>query len=195
MNDLKNIAIFASGSGSNAEEIIKYFDNHNYIKTCCILSNRKDAFVHQRAKKLEIPSFWFTKNEITPNGRVAEILEKFKTDYIILAGYMLFIPEWITTTYGNRILNIHPALLPKYGGKGMYGEHVHNAVIVAGEKESGITIHLVNNEYDKGSILFQQHCNISPTDTPDTLAEKIHQMEHEFYPKIIEQYIIQQNKS
>lgn len=194
MNCITNIAIFASGSGTNAEAIIKYFQNQDSIKVQCILSNKEDAFVHQRAKNLKIPSFSFTKNEMTENGKVSEILESLNIDYIILAGYMLLIPEWIIKRFNNRIINIHPALLPKYGGKGMYGSRVHHAVIEAGEHESGITIHLVNNEYDKGEILFQKKCNILLGETPDSLAVKIHQLEHEYYPKIIEQYIVHNNK-
>jgi len=191
MKPINNIAIFASGSGSNAEEIIKHFKDNPYIKVCCVLSNKKDAYVHQRAKNYNIPSYSFDNSEIADNeSKVFEILTEFEINYIVLAGYLKLIPDWIIEMYPNRILNIHPALLPKFGGKGMYGINVHKAVIAKGEKESGITIHLVNSEYDKGKILFQDKCPVLPDDTPESLAMKIHSLEHRNYPKLIESFIL-----
>ena len=191
MQRANNIAIFASGSGTNAEEIIKHFKNHASIKVCCVLSDKADAQVHARAEKYDIPSFSFYKSEIMTNdGKVFEILNNFGINFIVLAGYMQLIPGWIIDRYHNSVLNIHPALLPKFGGKGMYGHHVHEAVISSGEKKSGITVHLVNKEYDKGKILFQDTVAILPDDTPDMLAEKIQKLEHEHYSKIIENFIL-----
>lgn len=186
----KKIAIFASGSGSNAEVIATYFKQHSQIEVSCILTNNPDAFVLKRAKKLGIPTYIFTRNELKANECVSTILNKEEIDYIVLAGYMKLIPEWMVNKYQNRILNIHPALLPKYGGKGMYGLHVHSAVIDAQELESGITIHLVNIEYDKGEILYQAKCPVLSEDTPETLAERVHQLEHLHYPQIIEKHIL-----
>ncbi|MDD2564355.1 MAG: phosphoribosylglycinamide formyltransferase [Salinivirgaceae bacterium] len=191
----KNIAIFASGSGSNAEVIVKHFKQHSYIDVSCIFTNNKDAYVLQRANKLNIPAYIFVANDIKQNGRIAETLENERIDFIILAGYMKLIPEWMVYKYKNRIVNIHPALLPKYGGKGMYGSHVHEAVINAQESETGITIHIVNNEYDKGGILYQASCPILPNDNPKTLAERIHKLEHQHYPRVIENYILSLNVS
>jgi phosphoribosylglycinamide formyltransferase 1 len=184
-----NLSIFASGSGSNAENIGNYFLHHSHIQVSQILSNRTDAFVLERAKKLNIPSSTFTRLEFKESG----FLEKLeKADYIILAGFLWLIPNYLIKAFPEKIINIHPALLPKYGGKGMYGDHVHKAVIDAGEKESGITIHLVNEEYDKGQILFQAKCEVTADDTPESLAKKIHELEQEHFPKAIEEYILKQ---
>lgn len=181
-----SIVILASGSGTNAENIANYFASNDYIQVSQILSNKKDAFVLERAKKLGIPSSTFSKTDF----QNATFLDRIpEADYIILAGFLWLIPEYLIKAFPNKIINIHPALLPKYGGKGMYGSHVHKAVIEAKEKESGITIHLVNEEYDKGEILFQVKCNIDESDTPDSLAKKIHGLEHEHFPRVIEKYI------
>lgn len=181
-----NIAIFASGSGTNAENIGNHFLDHDQIQVSQILSNKKDAYVLERAKKLSIPSSTFTKSEFND----AAFLDRLQlVDYIILAGFLWLIPEYLIKAFPNRIINIHPALLPKYGGKGMYGDHVHKAVIEAKEKESGITIHFVNEEYDKGKVLFHATCEVTETDSPDSLAQKIHALEQTHFARVIEEYI------
>ncbi len=186
---MKKIAIFASGSGTNAQAIAEYFKNSEHIKISCILSNHQDAYVLERSKMLEIPSYTFNRDEYYNSTKVLQILEKNSVDFIILAGFMWLIPEYLLRAFPNRIVNIHPALLPKYGGKGMYGMHVHQAVISNGEKESGITIHYVNERYDEGNIIFQARCSVRPDDTPETLAQRIHHLEHENYPRVIEELV------
>lgn len=186
-NTSMKLAIFASGSGTNAENIVKYFQNDERVKISRIFTNRPDAFVLERAKSLEIPASVFSREEF----RNPAFLEKLKNiDYIILAGFLWLIPEYLIEAFPNKILNIHPALLPKFGGKGMYGDKVHEAVISSAESESGITIHLVNEEYDKGKILFQAKCDIETNDTPESLASKIHELEYAHFPRIIEEYIL-----
>ena len=181
----KNIAIFASGSGSNAENIIRAFQNSDKISTKIVVSNKADAFVHSRAKNLNIPSVTFPKEEFAKPDKLLQLLEFHQINFIVLAGFLLKISPEIIMKYPRKIINIHPALLPKYGGKGMYGHHVHEAVKSAGEKESGITIHYVNENYDEGSIIFQAKCNIDTADTPDDIAAKVHELEYEFFPKVI----------
>ncbi len=183
-----NIAIFASGSGTNAEQLVKHFSQVDGINTTVILSNKPEAYVLERAKKLGITATTFSKTEfITPD--FLKVLERHEVDYIILAGFLWKIPDYLIQAFENKIINIHPSLLPKYGGKGMYGSHVHEAVIAQKEKTSGITIHLVNEKYDDGRILFQASCDISSEDTPDTLASRIHALEHQYFPQIVEDYI------
>lgn len=182
--------IFASGSGTNAENLIRFFKNDTRIKIRHIITNNPEAGVIQRAEKLGktvhiIPSKIF-KNQ---PEIVLEFLKTEKIDLIILAGFLLKIPEIMVKAYPNRIINIHPSLLPKYGGKGMYGMHVHEAVIAHKEKESGITIHYVNEHYDEGEILFQKKIQVDEHDTPQSLAEKIHALEYEYFPKVISQLI------
>lgn len=189
MNKSVKIAILASGSGSNAENINSYLLNNYDVKIDCIICNKKDAFVIERAKKMEVDSFYFDKNAFHSATEIINLLKARKVDFIILAGFLLKISEEIIRHFENRIINIHPALLPNYGGKGMYGMHVHRSVIENNESESGITIHLVNEEYDKGKILFQAKTLISKTDTPEDLAKKIHQLEYDHFPKIIIDYI------
>ncbi len=185
----KNIAIFASGSGSNAEKIIQYFKARETAQVVCVFSNKSDAFVLERVQKYNIPTQYFPLKDWKQPEPIIERLREFKVDYIILAGFLLKIPQTLIDLYPNRIINIHPALLPKYGGKGMYGKHVHEAVIEAQETESGITIHYIDENYDEGTTIFQATCKVLPTDTPDSLAEKIHLLEHEHFPKVIEQII------
>jgi phosphoribosylglycinamide formyltransferase-1 len=187
---MKNIAIFASGSGTNAENIITYFSTRNSAKVALVLSNRRDAFVLERATRLNVPSYFFDRNGFYETGSVLSCLVSHKTDLIVLAGFLWLVPENILKQFNRKIVNIHPALLPGYGGKGMYGDHVHNAVIKNGEKESGITIHFVNESYDEGDIIFQARCKVDPSDTPYTLARKIHLLEYQHYPRIIEELII-----
>lgn len=182
-----NIAIFASGSGSNAENIIHYFSQKNYFNFPVIVSNKKDAFIHERAKKFKIPSVTFSKEEFQSADTILNLLKIYKIDAIILAGFLLKVPSVLIDAYPNKIVNIHPALLPKFGGKGMYGSHVHEAVAAAGETESGITIHYVNANYDEGSIIFQAKCPVLSTDTPDMIADKVHELEYEHFPRIIDE--------
>ena len=183
------IAIFASGSGSNAENIANYFSNHSNVEVALILTNNPTAFVLDRAKKLGIKSLVFDKNHFSKNDDILHFLDINDIDLIVLAGFLLKIPKKLIKSFPNKIINIHPALLPKYGGKGMYGEKVHQAVVAAKEKESGITIHYVNEEYDEGKIIFQAKCEVLPTDTADDVASKIHLLEYEHFPKVIESLV------
>lgn len=183
----KYIAIFASGSGSNAENIIRYFKNSDKFLFPIIISNKLDAFVHERAKKLGIPSVTFSREDFNQPEKILKLLDFYNIDFIVLAGFLLKISPDIIRAFPNKIINIHPALLPKYGGKGMYGHHVHEAVKLSGEKESGITIHFVNENYDEGNIISQVKCTIDENDSPDDIATKVHALEYEFFPKVIEE--------
>lgn len=183
------LVILASGSGTNAENIIKYFKQHSLIKITKVLSNKKDAKVLQRAKQLGIPFESFSRDDFSNSTKVLDIL-KSNADYVILAGFLWKIPENIIQVFPNEIINIHPALLPKYGGKGMYGMHVHNAVVKNKEKESGITIHYVNENYDEGAIIFQEKVKVKPSDSPEDVAQNIHKLEYKYFPKIIEEVIL-----
>jgi phosphoribosylglycinamide formyltransferase-1 len=187
---MRNIAIFASGSGTNAENIIKYFSNKNSARVCLVMSNKREAYVLKRAAAHNIKSVFFERGEFYNSERILDYLLLNKIDFIVLAGFLWLVPESILTRYEDRIVNIHPALLPRYGGKGMYGEKVHAAVINNHDDESGITIHYVNSVYDEGDIIFQARCKVEPSDTPDSLAAKVHALEYEYYPKIIEDLII-----
>lgn len=184
------IAVFASGSGTNAENIVKYFKNSTLCKVELILSNKNNAYVLERAKQLGVHSFVFSANQLNETTLVDDLLEENCIDFIILAGFLLKIPQRIIEKYPSKIINIHPALLPSsYGGRGMYGMNVHRAVIDAGETESGITIHLVDEHYDNGRILFQAVCKIVPGETPESLAEKTHLLEYRHYPEVIEKFL------
>lgn len=228
-----NIAIFASGNGTNAERIMEFFKDSNDANVSLIITDNKDAFVRERAKKFDVPSIYFERkyfkkkcnkqnddrerncggnnhqnkelcggnnhqhNELCGENKLNRVeyhefkdnllktLDEYDIDFIVLAGFLSLIPKWLIKKYNNRIINIHPALLPKYGGKGMYGDKVHKAVIEAKEKESGITIHYVNEEYDSGNIIFQAKCKVESTDTIESLANKIHKLEHKNYPEVI----------
>ena len=184
-----NIAIFASGSGTNAQRIIEYFKDDSEVNICRIFCNNPSAFVLQRAEKLNIPSLLFSKDDFYAEGIVADTLQSDRTDWIILAGFLWLIPQFLINRYPDRIVNIHPALLPKYGGKGMYGNRVHKAVIENGEDKSGITIHFVNQNYDEGQIIFQAKCDVHVKDTPQSLALKIHELEYKHFPEVIEELI------
>ena len=186
---MTHIAIFASGNGTNAQRISEYFMKSTKVKITCVYSNKKDAYVLTRAKNLNIRTFVFDKTAFYESNEILNKLLDEKTDLIVLAGFLWKIPLPILQNFRNRIINIHPALLPKYGGKGMYGSHVHEAVINSGDAESGITIHYVNENYDEGEIIFQAKCNVDSTDTPESLAAKIHQLEFSYYPRIIENVI------
>lgn len=185
-----NIAIFASGSGTNAENIIKFFTSSKHIKVALVMSNKNDAYVLERARKLGVPAYNFSPYELNDTILVDEILENFKIDAIVLAGFLMKIPDRLLNKFPERILNIHPSLLPKFGGKGMYGAKVHKAVLDSGEQESGITIHLVDGTYDNGRTLFQSKCNIIEGDTPDSLAERIHSLEYKHFPAVVEEYLV-----
>ena len=180
---MKNIVLFASGNGSNAEEIIRYFKKNNQGTVVAIFSNKPDAKVLDRAKNHNIPSVVFNKAQLN-EGFVLEKLHQFQPDLIVLAGFLLKFPESILKEY-PKVINIHPALLPKYGGKGMYGMNVHQAVLENKETETGITIHYVTPNYDEGTIIFQKRVTISDCKTPEAIAEKVHELEHRYFPKVI----------
>jgi phosphoribosylglycinamide formyltransferase-1 len=186
---MRNIAIFASGSGTNAENIIKFFSNNKSAKVSLVLSNKREAYVLKRAATLNVRSVFFDRKELYEKNKVLRYLTMYKIDFIVLAGFLWLIPENILDVYEKRIVNIHPALLPKYGGKGMYGEKVHEEVIASHDKESGITIHYVNKAYDEGDIVFQARCKVDPQDTPGSLAAKVHTLEYEYFPKVIEELV------
>lgn len=187
---MKKIAIFASGSGSNAENIVEYFNQNPEICVKMILCNVPDAYVLERAKKHNLPAIIFNREELRNPEKILRRLQQEEIDFIVLAGFLWLMPDYIVAAFPNRIVNIHPALLPAYGGKGMYGHHVHEAVIAAGEKESGITIHYVNNHYDEGSPIFQAKCPVLPDDTPDDLAARVHELEYAHFPRVIEETIL-----
>jgi len=187
---MKRIVILASGSGTNAENIIKYFKNSHLISVVQVLSNKKEAKVLDRAKRLEINSLVFNRNTFYNSEELLNNL-KSTTDYIILAGFLWKIPSNIIEAFPNKIINIHPALLPKYGGQGMYGMHVHNAVVNNKEKESGITIHYVNENYDEGAIIFQKSFEVLVCNTAEDVAAKIHILEQENFPQVIEKVILE----
>ena len=189
MTDPKNIAILASGSGSNAEKIIHYFKNHKTIKIACVITNNENAGVIERAEKAHVPSKYFSKDDFENPSFLLQYLKSKEVDYIVLAGFLLKIAPEIIAQYPDKIINIHPALLPKYGGKGMYGNNVHESVILNKETESGISIHLVNENYDEGRIIFQAKCDISPQMGAKQLSAKVQQLEHQHFPKIIEEYL------
>ncbi len=182
------VAILASGSGTNAENIVNYFKDNNNVEIAMIASNKPGAYVLERAKKLGVPYYHFTNEELK-EGMVANQLILKRIDFIVLAGFLQKIPSGLIQVFPNRIINIHPALLPNYGGKGMYGDKVHQAVIEKGDKESGISIHYVNENYDEGAIIFQAKCEINENDTSESLAKKIHELEYRHFPKVIEETI------
>jgi len=186
---MNRIAVFASGSGSNAENLIRYFYGSDIINIKLVLSNKKEAFVLERAKKLGVQTKVFSREDFYGSKQVLLALKDQQIDYIVLAGFLWLIPEYLLDAFPNRIVNIHPALLPKYGGKGMYGMNVHREVVKQGETHSGISIHLVNKEYDKGKILFQATVPVNKDDSPEDLARKVHELEYEHYPKVVEAYI------
>lgn len=183
---MKNVAIFASGSGTNAENIARYFSKSETVKAAVVLSNNKNVGVHARVNNLGIPSFVFSRDEFVEGTPILAKLAEYQIDLIVLAGFMNKISDALLTAYPGKIINIHPALLPKHGGKGMYGMHVHEAVVAAGEKESGITIHYINENYDEGDIIFQAKCEVLPADTPEEVATKVHALEYAHYPHVID---------
>ncbi|MBK7409447.1 MAG: phosphoribosylglycinamide formyltransferase [Saprospirales bacterium] len=184
-----HIAIFASGTGTNARKIMEYFASSPEVRIALVISNRKDAFVLQIAEEKGIPTLLINKESFYESHALLAALREYSISMIVLAGFLWLIPGYLVKAFEHRILNIHPALLPKFGGKGMYGHHVHEAVLASGEKESGITIHLVDERYDHGSNIFQARCPVEATDTPDTVAKKVQQLEHHYYPQVIDEYI------
>lgn len=186
---MKNIAIFASGEGTNAQNIINYFAESENVKIALIVSNKPTANVLNRAKNANIPTLLIDRKVFYDTDETIEKLKSAKIDFIILAGFLWLIPEILIKAFPNKIINIHPALLPKFGGKGMYGMNVHKAIIESKEKESGITIHFVDEKYDEGKIISQHKCKVEENDTSEMVAQKIHQLEYEFFPKAIE-YVI-----
>ncbi len=181
---MQRILIFASGSGTNAQNIIEYFSEKPIATVVAVFSNNSNATVLEKAQKLNVPTVIFSKEELN-SGNTLQKISEFQPDLIVLAGFLLKVPENLIEAFPNRIINIHPALLPKFGGKGMYGIHIHKAVVENNEKETGITIHYVNENYDEGNIIFQQSVALSETDTPESVAVKIHALEQEHFPEII----------
>ncbi len=186
---MKHIVIFASGAGTNAENIIRYFSNEKEAKVSLVLSNKPQAKVLVRAAALGVDSVFFDRRQFYETGEVQLMLRDRNTDLIVLAGFLWLVPQPIIDEYRGRIINIHPALLPLFGGMGMYGERVHRAVLDAGCTESGITIHYVNEEYDSGDIIFQARCPVLPDDDTDALASRVHELEYRHYPAVISKII------
>ena len=185
----KKLAIFASGSGSNAQNICNYFANHSDIEVVLICTNKPDAFIVKRAEKLNLPVTFITKTELNNFNGLYKTLQNTKVDFIILAGFLLKLPAVMVKKYKNRILNIHPSLLPKYGGRGMYGNNVHKAVLANKEIESGISVHFVTQNYDEGELILQEKCSVLENETLNTLVAKIHQLEQEYFPIAIEKVL------
>ncbi len=187
---MKNIAIFASGHGTNARAIMKYFSENKDVKVVLVVATKPGIGVFEFAEEAGVPcEVCLPKTDFSQSGKLDALLKEYDVSNIVLAGCLAFIPSWLTTAYENKIVNIHPSLLPKYGGKGMYGDRVHEAVLAAKEKESGITIHIVNEEFDSGLIIFQAKCEVKSDDTPDSLATRIHALEHKHFPEVIEKWV------
>jgi phosphoribosylglycinamide formyltransferase-1 len=187
----KHIVIFASGSGSNAQRLMEYFDHHPSIRIVALFANNAEAYALERAKKFNIPTHVFTREDFR-YGAVLEQVHAYHPDLIVLAGFLWLVPAPFVQEFPNRIINIHPALLPKFGGKGMHGQSVHAAVISGQEKESGITIHYVNEHYDQGAAIYQHTCPVEPGDTPETLAQRVLALEHEHLPRVVEEILLAQ---
>ena len=184
-----NIAIFVSGSGSNCENIIRYFAHNDHIQVSLVISNKADAYALQRAKNLNVPAVVLSKKELQQQDIMMPLLQQYDIQFIVLAGFLVMIPDYLIEAFDHRMINLHPALLPKYGGKGMWGHHVHEAVKAAGETETGMTVHYVSNVCDGGEIIAQFSTPIDPDDTPDTIAAKEHELEMRHFPQVIEQLI------
>jgi phosphoribosylglycinamide formyltransferase-1 len=187
---LPRICIFASGAGTNAENIIRYFEEKKTADVVFVLSNKPDAKVFERAKALNVATFHFNREQFYESDLLVSMLQQFGITHLVLAGFLWQVPNYLIQAFPNRIINIHPSLLPKFGGKGMYGIKVHQAVKAASEKETGITIHEVNEHYDEGRILFQASCKILPSDTPEQISAKVQTLEYEFFPEVIEKWIV-----
>lgn len=187
-----NIAIFVSGSGSNCENIIRYFQTNEQVNIALVVSNRADAYALTRAKNLNVPSVVLPKADFNNEEKVLKLMADHRIDFIVLAGFLLMIPDWLIAAYQRRMINLHPALLPKFGGIGMYGHHVHEAVRKANETETGMTVHWVSNVCDGGEIIAQFRTPITPDDTPDDIADKEHILEMEHFPQVIETVLKQE---
>ena len=186
----KNIAIFASGNGTNAENIIRYFQEREAdAEVAVVLCNRQEAKVFERAARYGVPCLYINKEEWQEGSSILTLLRKYGVDFIVLAGFLARVPDGLLQAYPHRIVNIHPSLLPKFGGKGMYGHRVHEAVLQAGESESGITIHYINEHYDEGAVIAQYRCPVLPNDTPDVLAQRVHALEYKYYPEVIAELV------
>jgi len=183
---MKRIAIFASGSGSNAQRIMEHFKRNKEMEVALVLCNKPDAYVLQRADNFEVPTHVFTKDELLHTNSIDNLLKNLEIDILVLAGFMWLLPERFIQNYPKRIVNIHPALLPKHGGAGMFGRKVHESVLKSKDPETGITIHYVNENFDEGEIIYQSRCIVDKNDDLEKLAYKVHQLEHIHYPKIIE---------
>jgi len=192
---MKNISILASGAGTNAENIIRYFSNGKKAKVTLVLSNKPQAKVLERAAALGVDAFFFDRAQFYETGEVLMMLRRRETDLVVLAGFLWLVPEDVIESFRGRIINIHPALLPLYGGKGMYGDRVHRAVLDAGCSESGITVHYVNEHYDSGDIIFQAKCPVLPGDDVNSLAARVHGLEYVHYPRVIENLVEGMNQA
>ena len=186
---MKHIVIFASGSGSNAENLIRFFQGRDTAKVVMVLTNNPHAKVLERCKSLNVSALSFNRAAFSKSNDVLGILKSKQPDLIVLAGFLWKFPEFILDHFKDKVINIHPALLPKYGGKGMYGMHVHEAVVNNQERETGITIHYVNENYDEGAIIFQAKCDVTPHDTAEDVAAKIHELEMEHFPKVVDELL------
>ena len=184
------LAVMASGSGSNAENIVKYFSHSTEIEVAAIITNKADAYVLERAQYLHVPSYVMSRADMVGTDKLLNLLIELNVDWVILAGFLVLLPESIVNKYDGKILNIHPSLLPKFGGKGMFGDKVHKAVVEAREKETGITIHKIDANYDEGTTVFQAKIKVEPLDNAEKVAQKVHALEYKFYPKIIEDMIL-----
>lgn len=185
---MKNLAIFASGEGTNAENIIRYFENSGTAKVTLLVYNRKEAGVRLRAERLGVRTEYIPKSMFGDSEKVLATLHEANTDIIVLAGFLLFVPEYLLETYHNRIINIHPSLLPLHGGKGMHGIHVHEDVLACGDKETGITVHVADAQLDHGCVLFQAKCPVERGDTPEDVAARVHKLEYAYFPEVIERF-------
>jgi len=188
--NLINLAIFASGTGTNAEKLLAYFEHHAAINIALVVTNNAEAGVVSIAKKYCKEVFLINKKQLFDEGFILVNFKKKRIDFIVLAGFLLKIPEYLIASYPQRIINIHPALLPNYGGRGMYGMHVHKAVVANAEKQTGISIHWVNEHYDEGEILFQTSCDITAEDSPETVAQKVHELEHKHFAPVVEKAVL-----
>ncbi|WP_341215289.1 phosphoribosylglycinamide formyltransferase [uncultured Wocania sp.] len=187
---MKRIVIFASGSGTNAENLIKFFHNRDNASVIQVLTNNPHAKVLDRCKKLKVSALSFNRVAFTKTDDILNILKASNPDLIVLAGFLWKFPDNILNAFPNKVINVHPALLPKYGGKGMYGMHVHEAVVKNNEKETGITIHYVNEHYDEGAIIFQAKCDVNSNDSAEAVAAKIHELEMEHFPRVVERLLL-----
>ena len=183
---MKRIVLFASGSGTNAENIIRYFQNKGTVEVVAVLTNKREAAVIDRCNALNTPALYFNRSAYKRDAFLLELLQSMQPDLIVLAGFLWKIPEAVVAAYPEKIINIHPALLPKYGGKGMYGQKVHESVMANGDSHTGITIHFVNEIYDDGAIIFQESTAIEPSDSLESVMKKVHELEYRHYPEVIE---------